>query len=115
MFRREQGLWIREDTLDGVKSIKLEEWSSDVGNKKIAEKGGWLKMGDDYASKFMAVYPMQKLAQDGKSFMMKMKVQKSSGSDTYIYHSTDMKTWSRVSGVSMEGGTATFQASMGMY
>ena len=110
---RSQGLWIEEDVLDGLKSIQLEEWSPDAGSNQLKKGGGSITVGDDFSSNFLAVYPMQRLTKDGKTFTVKLKVEESAGHSTYVYHSSDMKTWSKISDASISDGTATFKASAG--
>ena len=110
---RSQGVWIDEDVLKGLTNVRLEEWSSTEGNSKIDQAGGSIKVGDDYSSNFLVVYPMKPLVKSGRSFTLKMKLEESTGFKTYIYHSSDMKTWSTVSDVSYKDGTATFQATSG--
>ena len=95
-------------------NIKLEEWSSSEGNSKIKQSGGSITVGDDYSSDFFIVYPMKPLVKDGKSFTVKMNVKEATGYKTYVYHSSDMNTWSKVSDVSFDDGKATFQATSGM-
>ncbi|XP_065067104.1 protein DD3-3-like [Rhopilema esculentum] len=108
-----QGLWIEKDVLDGLKSIQLEEWSPDAGSDQLKKGGGSITVGDDFSSNFLAVYPMQRLTKDGKTFTVKLKVEESAGHSTYVYHSSDMKTWSKISDASISDGTATFKASAG--
>ena len=110
---RSQGIWIDEDVLKGLTEIRLEEWSTAEGNSKIEQAGGSVKVGDDYSSNFLVVYPMKPLVKSGRSFTLKMKLEESTGFKTYIYHSSDMKTWSAVSDVSYKDGTATFQGTSG--
>ena len=110
---RTQGLWIDEDVLDGLTNIRIEEWSSSEGNGKIKQSGGNIEVGDEYSSNFLVVYPMKPLVKSGRSFMVKMNAQQSTGYNTYIYHSSDMQTWSKVSDVSFDDGKAIFQGTSG--
>ncbi len=103
---------MEKDTLKGVQSIKVEEWPVTDGKAQMQSKGGSINVGDDYGSNFFAIYPMQQIAQDGKTFIAKMKVD-GGGSDNRIYHSIDMKTWTRVADVEFTDGKASFQASSG--
>eukprot|EP00794_Sanderia_malayensis_P006165 gene6165-6876_t len=107
-----QGVWIKEDTMNGVQSITVEEWTVDAGDNQVKQKGGKINVGDGFASKFIAIHPMQQLAQSGKTFTVKMKVD-DGGSNSRIYHSVDMKIWTRVADVSYDGNVASFQASSG--
>ena len=112
---RKQGLWVDEDIMNGVQSLRIEEWPLDAGKSQMQSKSGSINVGDDYGSKFIAIYPMKALSKDGKKFLVKMKIDDATGSKTRIYHSINMKSWTRVNGVSYNDGIASFQSSSGMY
>lgn len=100
--------------MESLTNIRIEEWSSEKENNKLERSGGKIEVGDEYGSNFLAVYPIKLLSQPGKTFMVKLKIEKSTGFNTFIYHSADMTSWSRVSSVSFEDSTASFQATSGM-
>lgn len=79
----------------------------------MKDSGGKIEVGDEYGSNFLAVYPMKQLTRPGKEFTVKMKIEESAGFNTYVYHSYDMTSWSRVADASFEEGIASFKASSG--
>ena len=107
-------MWIEEDVLMGLTDVRVEEWSSNEGQNKMRQSGGGIEVGDEYSSDFLVVYPMKPLVKPGRSFVVKMDVKQSTGYKTYIYHSSDMSTWSKVSDVSFADGQASFRATSGM-
>ena len=70
-----------------------------------------MNKGDDYASNFIVILPMEKLTKDDTKFEVNMKVLPGSK----IYHSMDTKSWKEVNDVSLDEKAfmASFDASEG--
>ena len=100
--------------MNGVKQVQVQKWSASDGENYIKSKGGSISAGDDYASNYLAIFPQETLTKDGKTFTVKMKIEKKPTTSTsMLYHSVDGKSWSQIQDVEYSGGTATFQASKG--
>jgi len=105
---------IERDILDGLHKVQLESWSVAQGERIQKEQGYKLNVGSDYASDYIVLHPQQKIAQDEKTFTMKMKVTMPSTDDIGIYRSTDnnLGSWQRIK-AEVKGHEVTFQTDMG--
>ena len=110
-LNRTQGISVQEDTVPDVESVSVKEWSTEEAEEYIRKKGGEMNQGDDYASKFMVILPMEELTKDDTKFEISMKADPGSK----IYHSKDTKSWQEVKDVYMDekAGLASFDASEG--
>ena len=91
------------------KLIHVEEWSAKAGNELIASKGGYIKVGENYQSNFLVVYPFDNIV-DKEAATIKMKV---TDEDIQVYHSLDYQHWRRIDNVNIQGSVASFKSSKG--
>lgn len=105
----DQGVWINEGLILSQKLIRVEEWSEKDGNELVKSKGGYIKVGENFESNFLAVFPFDDLV-DGADVTVKIKV---SAEDVMIYHSLDYIHWKKINNVRVKRNVATFQSQMG--
>ena len=76
-----------------------------------------MDQGDDYASNFMVILPMEDLTKDDTKFEVNMKTYAGGKSKRTVYHSLDAKTWHEVDDVFIDekSGMASFDASKGKF
>ena len=76
-----------------------------------------MDQGDEYASNFLVVSPMEDLTKDDTKFEVNLKTDVGIKSKRTIYHSIDTKNWHEVSDVYIdeETGMASFDASKGKH
>lgn len=105
----EQGVWVSKGAVRESKVIHVEQWNEEDGRKIVASKGGYIKVGKNYESNFLVVYPFDDLI-GGNEVTVKITV---SDEDVVIYHSLDYLHWRKMKGVKVTGSSAAFHATKG--
>ncbi|XP_077997419.1 protein DD3-3-like isoform X2 [Glandiceps talaboti] len=105
---------IERDILSELHQIQLEAWSIAQGERVQEEQGHKMTAGSAYASDYIVLHPQQKLTQEDKTFIMKMKVTMPSTDEIKIFHSTNdnLGSWQRIK-AEVKGHEVTFETDMG--
>ena len=106
MFIRNEGLWVQKGAISSRRTMAIEEWSHETGEKTIQSNDGLLTVGDKYASNYIAVHPFDRV--EG-SMTLKFQV---NDKDATVYRSNDYVLWIR-SDCSISGGLASCSTNAG--
>lgn len=103
-----------EGVLHGLHLLRVEVWPVEEGANRVQASGRDLKAGDDFASKFLVVYPQESLTVPGQYILASLKLT-SDTSNVAVYRSNSEKgfsTWTKID-TTVNGGVASFQMSSG--
>ena len=99
-------MWVHKGAISSRRTMAIEEWSHETGEKTIQSNGGSLTVGDKYASNYIAVHPFDRV--EG---LMTLKLQVNDN-DATVYRTDDYILWIR-SDCSISGGVASCSTNAG--
>ena len=96
-------------------AVTISELSQDEGEQLLQENGEAMQKYNDYASDYMAVYPMNKLLASDSHLSISLKLKKDvSPKDVLVYHSPDMKSWYPVAHQQVKDGKVSVKVESGI-
>ncbi len=96
------------------RAVRVEEVSKADGEEMLRKSGGFITKDDDYASDFMAVYPMNAFPAADSHLSVDLKLKKDMDPEyVTVYHSPDMKAWYPVENQDIQDGKARIKLESG--
>jgi len=96
------------------RAVRVEEVSKADGEEMLRKSGGFITKDDDYASDFMAVYPMKVFPAADSHLSVDLKLKKDMDPEyVTVYHSPDMKAWYPVENQDIQDGKARIKLESG--